>query len=84
MRRLLKDQRKYIAVFKDNIYRARVSRKWIICHESEPDAFKNSNPFEWEGSWGRERAFQELLSVSSLMRSLLMSAPSKSIPEADL
>ena len=54
MRRLLKDQQKYIAVFKDNIYRARVSKKWIICHEGEPDAFKNSNPFEWEGSWGRE------------------------------
>lgn len=55
MRRLLKDQRKYIAVFKDSVYQARVSRKWIICHEGEPDAFKKSNLFEWDGSWGRER-----------------------------
>lgn len=46
MRRLLKDQRKYIAVLKDNIYKAKVSRKWIICPEGEPESFKNPNPLE--------------------------------------
>ena len=75
MRRLLKGQREYIAVFKDNIYKAEVSRKWIICPEGEPESFKNPSPLEWEGSWGRERALPELVPLSSLMSSLPRSAP---------